>query len=136
MAAGNYDFTIEQGATVDFAVQYKDSGSNPIDLSGYQARMQLRPTLGSSTIYITLSSSLGPCGTGLNLSGSGGQSASTPPSSGSIGVFISAMSSSQLTFTSALYDLEIASGSGNCAIVTRLLEGVVTLSKNVTLGSF
>jgi hypothetical protein len=136
MAAGNYDFTIEQGATVDFAVQYKDSGSNPIDLSGYQARMQLRPTLGSSTIYITLSSSLGPCGTGLNLSGSGGQSASTPPSSGSIGVFISAMSSSQLTFTSALYDLEIASGSGNCAVVTRLLEGVVTLSKNVTLGSF
>ena len=136
MAAGNYDFTIEQGATVDFAVQYKDSGSNPIDLSGYQARMQLRRTLGSSTIYITLSSCLGPCGTGLNLSGSGGQSASTPPSSGSIGVFISAMSSSQLTFTSALYDLEIASGSGNCAVVTRLLEGVVTLSKNVTLGSF
>ena len=136
MAAGNYDFTIEQGATVDFAVQYKDSGSNPIDLSGYQARMQLRPTLGSSTVYITLSSSLGPCGTGLNLSGSGGQSASTPPSSGSIGVFISAMSSSQLTFTSALYDLEIASGSGNCAVVTRLLEGVVTLSQNVTLGSF
>ena len=136
MAAGKYDFTIEQGATVDFAVQYQDSGSNPIDLSGYQARMQLRPTLGSSTVYITLSSSLGPCGTGLNLSGSGGQSASTPPSSGSIGVFISAMSSSQLTFTSALYDLEIASGSGNCAVVTRLLEGVVTLSKNVTLGSF
>ena len=136
MVAGKYNFTIEQGATVDFAVQYKDSGSNPIDLSGYQARMQLRPTLGSSTIYITLSSSLGPCGTGLNLSGSGGQSASTPPSSGSIGVFISAMSSSQLTFTSALYDLEIASGSGNCAVVTRLLEGVVTLSKNVTLGSF
>ena len=136
MASGKYNFTIEQGATVDFAVQYKDSGSNPIDLSGYQARMQLRPTLGSSTVYITLSSSLGPCGTGLNLSGSGGQSASTPPSSGSIGVFISAMSSSQLTFTSALYDLEIASGSGNCAVVTRLLEGVVTLSKNVTLGSF
>tara|TARA_B100001173_G_C16010981_1_gene557682 strand:+ start:291 stop:701 length:411 start_codon:yes stop_codon:yes gene_type:complete len=136
MAAGNYDFKIEQGATVDFAVQYKDSGSNPIDLSGYQARMQFRPTFGSSTVYLTLSSSLGPCGTGLNLSGSGGQSAATPPSSGSIGVFISAMSSSQLTFTSALYDLEIASGSGNCAVVTRLLEGVVTLSQNVTLGSF
>ena len=136
MAAGNYDFKIEQGATVDFAVQYKDSGSNPIDLSGYQARMQFRPTFGSSTVYLTLSSSLGPCGTGLNLSGSGGQSATTPPSSGSIGVFISAMSSSQLTFTSALYDLEIASGSGNCAVVTRLLEGVVTLSQNVTLGSF
>ena len=56
MAAGKYDFTIEQGATVDFAVQYKDSGSNPIDLSGYQARMQFRPTFGSDTIFLTLSS--------------------------------------------------------------------------------
>ena len=43
MAAGKYDFTIEQGATVDFSVQYKDSGSIPIDLTGYQARMQFRP---------------------------------------------------------------------------------------------
>ena len=136
MAAGKYDFTIEQGATVDFAVQYKDSGSNPIDLSGYQARMQFRPTFGSDTIFLTLSSSLGSCGTGLNLSGSGGQAASTPPSSGSIGVFISAVSSSQLSFNAALYDLEIASGSGDCAVVTRLLEGVVKLSKNITLGSF
>ena len=136
MAAGKYNFTIEQGATVDFAVQYKDSGSNPINLSEYQARMQFRPTFGSSTVYLTLSSSLGPCGTGLNLSGSGGLNASTPPSSGSVGVFISALSSSQLTFNAALYDLEIASGSGNCAVVTRLLEGTVKLSKNVTLGNF
>lgn len=136
MAAGKYNFTIEQGATVDFAVQYKDSDSNPIDLSGYQARMQFRPTFGSSTVYLTLSSSLGPCGTGLNLSGSGGPAASTPPSSASIGIYISAMSSSQLTFDAALYDLEIASGSGNCAVVTRLLEGVTTLSKNITLGGF
>ena len=118
MAAGNYDFTIEQGATVDFAVQYKDSGSNPIDLSGYQARMQLRPTLGSSTIYITLSSSLGPCGTGLNLSGSSG---TNPLSSGSIGVFISAFSSSQLSgWEEAYYDLELISGS-SYPVVTRIL---------------
>jgi len=136
MAAGKYNFTIEQGATVDFAVQYKDSNSTPIDLSGYQARMQFRPTFGSTTTFLTLSSSLGPCGTGLNLSGSGGIDASTPIASGSIGVFISAVSSSQLTFDGALYDLEIASGSGNCTVVTRLLEGVVTLSKNITLGSF
>ena len=39
MAAGKYNFTIEQGATVDFEVQYKDSNSLPVNLSGYQARM-------------------------------------------------------------------------------------------------
>jgi hypothetical protein len=122
MAAGKYNFTIEQGATVDFAVQYKDSNSNPIDLSGYQARMQLRPTIGSSTVILTLSSSLGIDGTGLNLSGSGGLNASTPPTSGSVGVFVSAATSSLLTFDSA--------------VVTRLIEGIVKLSKNITLGGF
>jgi hypothetical protein len=133
MAAGRYSFTIEQGATVDFEIVYKDSNSVPVNLSGYQARMQIRPSIGSNTTYITLSSSLGPCGTGLNLSGSTG---TNPLSSGSIGVYISAVSSSLLDFTEGFYDLEIASGSGNCAVVTRILEGKVRLSKNVTLGPY
>jgi len=133
MAAGKYSFTIEQGATVDFEIAYKDSNGNPIDLTGYQARMQFRPSPGSSTLYLTLSSSLDPCGTGLNLRGSGG---TNPPTSGTIGIYISAVSSSLLDFDLASYDLEISSGSGNCYIVTRLLEGKVKLSRNVTLGSF
>ena len=133
MAAGKYNFTIEQGTTVDFEIAYTDSNGGPIDLTGYNARMQLRPTAGSETLYLTLSSSLGPCGTGLNMSGSGGLN---PPTSGTIGIYISSVSSSQLDFASAQYDLEIASGSNDCVVVTRLLEGSVRLSKNVTLGSF
>ena len=133
MAAGKYSFTIEQGATVDFEISYKDSNGDPIDLTGYQARMQLRPSPGSSTLYLTLSSSLDPCGTGLNLSGSGG---TNPPTSGTIGIYISAASSSLLDFDLASYDLEISSGSGNCYTVTRLLEGKVKLSREITEGSY
>lgn len=136
MAAGKYNFTIEQGATVDFAVNYKDSESNPIDISGYQARMQLRPEKGSNILYLTLSSSLDTTYTGLNFSGSGGSNASTPPSSGSIGVYVSAVTSSLLNFETAFYDLEIVSGSGTTATVTRILEGTVTLSKEVTKGTY
>jgi len=136
MAAGKYNFIIEQGATTDFAVNYTDSNNNPVNLTGYNARMQLRPTKESTIIYITLSSSLNSCYTGLNLSGSGGPIANQPPSSGSLGVFISAASSSALDFNKAFYDLEIVSGSGDCAIVTRLLEGTVTLSKEVTKGAY
>ena len=132
MSAGRYSFTIEQGATLDFELAYKDSGSNPINLAGYQARMQIRPSIGSDVIHITLSSSLDDDGTGLNLSGSDGLN---PLTSGTIGVFISAASSSALDFTEAVYDLELASGS-TYPVVTRLLEGQVQLSKNVTLGSF
>lgn len=133
MAAGRYSFVIEQGATTDFQISYTDSSGDPVDLTGYQARMQIRPSVESSEIYITLSSSLGPCGTGINLSGS---NSINPPTSGTIGIYIAAVSSSQLDFTEGVYDLELATGSGDCYVVTRLLEGQVKLSKNVTLGSF
>ena len=134
MAAGNYTFTIEQGTTVDFEVVYKDSDGNPVDLSGYTARMQLKDSIGGSSTYLTLSSSLGGDGTGLNLSGSGGNTASKPLTSGSIGIYIGHVSSSALTFGDAVYDLEIISGSGGTATVTRLLKGKVKLSKEVTTG--
>lgn len=125
MAAGKYSFVIEQGSTLDFEIQYKDSNNNPINLSGYSGKMQIRPTIDSADPIITLSSSLALDGTGLNFSGSNG---TTPPTSGSIGIYISAASSSIFTFTNAVYDLEITTGSR----VTRILEGNVRLSKEVT----
>jgi hypothetical protein len=125
MAAGRYSFTIEQGSTLDFNVQYLDSNSTPVDLTDYSGRMQIRPTAGSSDVIATLSSSRDTDGTGLNFSGSNGLQ---PPTSGSIGVFISAASSSAFSFNEAVYDLEIYSGS----IVTRILEGKVKLSPEVT----
>jgi|TARA_Y100000361_G_C10988504_1_gene252863 hypothetical protein len=134
MAAGNYSFTIEQGATTDFELVYKDSSGNPIDLTKYKARMQLKDSIGGSSTYLTLSSSLQADGTGLNLSGSGGNNASKPPTSGSIGVYISHATSSNFTFDKAVYDLELISGSGNTAVVTRLLQGKINLSKEVTTG--
>ena len=75
MSAGKYSFLIEQGSTLDFEIAYKDSNGDPIDLTDYQARMQIRPSKSSDIIYITLSSSLDVNdGTGLNLSGSNGLS--------------------------------------------------------------
>jgi len=90
--------------------------------------MQIRPTVDSNTVYLTLSSSLNADGTGLNFSGSSG---TNPPSSGSIGIYISSCTSSLLNFTNAYYDLEIYSGS-NCPYTVRLIEGQVQLSKEVT----
>ena len=125
MASGKYSFVIEQGATTDFEIQYKGSNGTPVNLSGYQARMQIRSDYGG-TLIANLSSSLDSDGTGLNLSGSNG---STPLASGSIGLFISAASSSQFTFAEAKYDLELVNGT----TVTRLLEGKVKLSRNITV---
>jgi hypothetical protein len=126
MAAAKYSFVIEQGATLEFQLDWTDDTGNPIDLTGMHARMQVRPAVESSQIFLNLSSSLSDsCGTGLNLSGSSG---TNPLSSGSIGVYVSAASSSLLNFNEAYYDLEVVSG---CEVY-RLLEGKVRLSKNVT----
>lgn len=127
MAAGKYSFVLEQGATTNFEIQYKDANGSAIDLSGYSGKMQIKSDYADNnpTTYITLSSSLNADGTGLNFSGSNG---STPTQSGSIGIYISAASSSLLTFDTAKYDLEIVSGG----TVSRLLEGNIKLSKQIT----
>ena len=36
MAAGKYTFTIEQGATTDFQIDWKDSNGQPVDLTLYR----------------------------------------------------------------------------------------------------
>ena len=125
MPAGKYSFVIEQGATLQFEIQYKDSVGTPVDLSGYGARMQVRSNYESNNILLTLSSSRLADGTGLNMSGSNG---TTPTASGSIGVYVSAATSSALTFDRAVYDLELHNG----AYVTRILQGQVKLSREVT----
>jgi hypothetical protein len=125
MAAGRYSFVIEQGATTNIQINWTDESGSAIDLSGYHARMQIRPGVESDTIYLSLSSSLDLDGTGINLSGSNFE---TPLQSGSLTIYISADSSSLLDFNEAYYDLEMVKQN----TVTRLLEGKVKLSKNVT----
>jgi hypothetical protein len=125
MAAGRYSFVIEQGATTNIQINWTDASGSAIDLSGYHSRMQIRPGVQSDTIYLSLSSSLTADGTGINLSGSNFE---TPLQSGSMAIYISADTTTDLDFNEAYYDLEMVNGS----VVTRLLEGKVKLSKNVT----
>ena len=42
MAAGLYDITIEQGATFQMNLTWKDSTGSPVNITGYTARMQVR----------------------------------------------------------------------------------------------
>jgi hypothetical protein len=128
MAAGKYSFTLEQGSTFQRQLTYQDSNGVPIDLTSYSARMQIRPSPGSPTLYLTLSSSLMPDGTGLNMNGLTGVN---PTTSGTIGIVVSAATSSLLTFDEAAYDLEIYSGS----YASRIIEGRVKLSKEVTINN-
>lgn len=115
MSAGTYDFYIEQGATFTKTVTWKDSNGSPINLTGYTARMQFRPSVNSSTVLASATTENGKIVLG------GGD--------GTIAITFSATDTAAFGFISAVYDLELASSGG---FVTRLLEGGVEVSKEVT----
>ena len=114
MAATTYDILIEQGATYSQVITYKETGA-AISLVGYTARMQVRATLESAEALIELTTGNGRIALG--------------GAAGTITLTISATDTAALTAGRGVYDLELVSGSG---IVTRLLQGVATISRNVT----
>lgn len=110
---GNYDFKIYQGATFSRVITWKDESGALVDLTGYSARMQIRKKIdGDSIIELTTSNGR------ITLGGA----------AGTITLNISATDTAAL-LSNGVYDLELVA-SGN--IVTRLLEGSVTLSREVT----
>jgi hypothetical protein len=64
MAAGIYNFAIEQGATLNKVITWKDGDNAAINLTGYTAVAQFRPTISASPV-LTLSSVTG----GITLGG-------------------------------------------------------------------
>jgi len=114
MAATTYDILIEQGATYSQVITYKEAGV-AVNLTGYTARMQVRATLESASTLVELTTA----NSRIALGGA----------AGTITLTIAAADTAALTSGRGVYDLELVSGSG---IVTRLLQGVATISRNVT----
>lgn len=113
--AATKNLLIEQGATFRLTLSIKNkSTGQPVNISGHTARMQVRPTVASSTVLINATTENGK----IAVTGA----------TGTIAVTISATETAALDFGSAVYDLESVSG----ATVTRRLQGTVTLSREVT----
>jgi hypothetical protein len=115
MSAGSYDLYIEQGATLSLPIIWKDSDGNVINITGYTARMQVRQTRPSTTVLLSATTENGK----LVIDGSNGK----------VTISLSATDTSAITWLTGVYDLELISGSG---VVTRLIEGSVTVSQEVT----
>lgn len=125
-----YTFTVKQGKTFNRRIVYLLDGQ-PFNLTDYEARMQIRPNFGHATVYCTLSSSMTADGTGLNMTPVS-SSLVLPRTSGSIGISISAYSSSLFTWTEGYYDLEIYSGSGITQTVYEILRGKIKVLPEIT----
>lgn len=115
MAAATYNILIEQGATFQLHIVYKDSNDAPVNLTGYTARMQVRQKYSDATALLTLTTANGAITLGGAL--------------GTIDVVAAADLTDEITARCGVYDLELQSPSG---VVTRLIEGAVTISPEVT----
>ena len=115
MTAGTYDITIEQGATYSQVFTWKDANGASINLTGYTARMQARESVDTATTFIALTTENG----GIALGGA----------AGTVGLTMIATATAALSIFNGVYDLELISGAG---VVTRLLEGSLTVSPEVT----
>lgn len=115
MPAGNYDIVCEQGATFQRELVWSDSSEQPINLTGYTARMQVRPSIKSSEVVIELTTA--------------NARIILYPLLGKIQLLLTAAQTAALPAKACVYDLELVSGSGH---VTRLLQGSFTITPEVT----
>lgn len=116
MALGNnFDISINQGATFQLQITWKDAAGTAIDITGYTARMQVRETYSSASTIVSLTN-----GSGITLGGA----------AGTIAILISSATTAALTAPfSGVYDLELVSGA---TVVTRILQGAATVTPEVT----
>jgi hypothetical protein len=107
--AQKVNITIDQGSTFSTTCTINDSNGSPIDLSVYTGAAQMRKAYSSSN------------------------STSFTVSANSIGIILMSMSANttgNLTAGRYVYDIELTStANGN---VTRMIEGIVTVTPQVT----
>ena len=110
MAAGTYNFTIEQGVTFSRLLTLKENDS-VMNLTGYSAASQMRLSHDTSTVAGTITATI------------------TNASAGQITLSMTSTATGAIEEGIYVYDIEITASSG---AVTRILQGKVTLTPQVT----
>lgn len=127
MAASKYDFTIEQGSSFKLSLIYKDENNNPINLTGWCARLIWKTN--SNITQVFSSNNLD-----LNV-----YKFIIEPTSGKLTLLIPAHTTNTFSFTTAKYDLELQSPddlyNGGGKFTTRLLFGTINIVKRFSQSS-
>ena len=112
MTPGRLNLTCPQGSTFSRTMTYKIAGT-PVNLTGYSAKMQIRPFHYSDDILINIEN-----GSGITLGAS----------AGTITILIDPSSTMNIPAGDYVYDLELITGSN----VYRLIEGKFIVTPEVT----
>jgi|OM-RGC.v1.029595459 hypothetical protein len=103
------NITVDQGADFVYNTFLIDSGGNPIDLTDFTGRSQFRTSFTSpnyTNVHVTVGTT-----------------------DGSVVLSMNATTTATLTSSRYVYDLELISVDN---IVSRVMEGTVTVNPNVT----
>jgi hypothetical protein len=121
MAASKYDFTIEQGSSFKISLIYKDNGGNPVNLTGWCARLIWKT---NTNITQTFSSD--------NIDHNVYKFTIDDPN-GKLTLMMPSSTTNSFNFNTAKYDLELQSPddlyAGGGKYTTRLLFGTVNIVK-------
>ena len=117
MSAGIHNIKVEQGATFSRTFTWKIN-ANPVDLTGYLARLKVRDTARRPSAVNEMISLSSP-DKGIVLGGA----------AGTITVTISASATASVLAGKYVYDLELVSPDTS---VTRLIKGTFTVLSEVT----
>jgi hypothetical protein len=109
MSAQN-NLTLDQGTSFTYNVYLIDSSGVAIDLTGFTGNSQLRTSY-TSNVYFTMNVAVSTVNTGL------------------ITLSMNTSTTSLLTASKYLYDVKLTSNNN---VVSRLMEGVISVNKNVT----
>ena len=114
--ANKYDFNVTQGANFKPSIIWKDANGNPVDLTGYTAKMQVRKEPADTSYLIELSTA--------------NSRISIPtPANGTIEFNISSADTLGLASGTYKYDLMMTDSGG---VVTKLVYGAFTVDAGIT----
>jgi tRNA A37 methylthiotransferase MiaB len=117
MQPAHIDLEVYKGSTFVKTIQWKTGEpATAVNLTGCTARMQIRKSVNDTTVLDTLTTE----NSKLQIH---------EPLNGKFKIVIAANISTQYTFTSAVYDLEIVFAEGT---VVRVIEGCLTAVPEVT----
>lgn len=106
------DLNVYRGDNFNHQITWQDSTGDPIDLTGYQAKMQVRKTVGSTVLMEATD------GNGLALGGV----------KGTIDIQLSPIQTT-INTKDNIYDLRVTSLAG---FVTTVIKGIFVVSQDVT----
>lgn len=124
MTAARHDFTAEKGATFKRKLVYRDPAGQPIDLTGWAAKFQVRDEFNSATALVSLTEA-----NGITLGGATGEIEIRISDEAAAAIALANVGNAFPPTMRAVYDLTLTDAAGD---TFRIIEGLFLIKQGVS----